>query len=156
MELWVTDPTPADMLGLTFLDASGVGIADLTGLEYALNLRTFECIHSQLTSLAPLAGLVNLESLAFNENNISDLSPLAGLTNLRSLILHDNEISDISPLAGLSKLEMLDLHANQISRRLGSIRLDQSGDSHPGRQPDQRYLASFRAQRPSNPAAGHQ
>ncbi len=115
MELWVTDPTPADMLGLTFLDASGVGIADLTGLEYAMNLRTFECIHSQLTSLAPLAGMVNLESLAFNENNISDLSPLAGLTDLRSLILHDNEISDISPLAGLSKLEMLDLHANQIS-----------------------------------------
>ena len=115
MELWVTDPTPADMLGLTFLDASGLGIADLTGLEYALNLRTFECIHSRLTSLAPLASLVNLESLAFNENEISDLSPLAGLSNLRSLNLHDNEISDISPLAGLTNLEMLDLHANQIS-----------------------------------------
>ncbi len=114
-ELWVTDPTPADMLALTFLDASGIGIADLTGLEYALNLRNFECIHSQLTSLAPLADLVKLESLAFNENNISDLSPLSGLSDLRSLILHDNEISDISPLAGLSNLETLDLHANQIS-----------------------------------------
>ena len=114
-ELWVTDPTDEDMLGLISLDASGLGIADLTGLEYALNLRTFECIHSRLTSLAPLAGLVDLESLAFNENQISDLSPLAGLSNLRSLILHDNEISDISPLAGLSNLEMLDLHANQIS-----------------------------------------
>ncbi len=114
-ELWVTDPTPADMLGITFLDASGLDIADLTGLEYALNLRIFECIHSRLTSLAPLAGLVNLEDLAFNENEISDLSPLAGLSKLRSLNLHDNEISDISPLAGLSKLEMLDLHANQIS-----------------------------------------
>jgi len=115
MELWVTDPTDADMLGLTFLDASGLDIADLTGLEYALNLRTFECIHSRLTSLAPLAGLVKLESLAFNENEISDLSPLAGLSNLRSLNIHDNEISDISPLAGLSNLDMLDLHYNQIT-----------------------------------------
>ena len=115
MELWVTDPTPADMLGLTFLDASGLGIADLTGLEYALNLRTFECTHSQISDLSPLAGLDKLENLAFNTNQISDLSPLAGLSNLRSLNLHDNEISDISALAGLSNLEMLDVHANQIS-----------------------------------------
>jgi hypothetical protein len=114
-ELWVTDPTAEDMLGLISLDASGMDIADLTGLEYALNLRTFECIHSRLTSLAPLAGLANLESLAFNENEISDLSPLAGLTNLRSLNIHDNEIGDISALSGLNSLEFLDLHANQIS-----------------------------------------
>ena len=53
-------------------------------LEYAKNLRVFECIHSRLTSIAPLAGLVNLESLAFNENEIGDLSPLAGLSGLGS------------------------------------------------------------------------
>jgi hypothetical protein len=110
----------------------------LTGLEYALNLRTLECIHSRLTSLAPLAGLVNLETLAFNENEISDLSPLAGLSNLRSLILHDNEISDISALGGLSNLEMLDLHFNRISdasaisslTRLETLMLDGNQISH--------------------------
>jgi hypothetical protein len=114
-ELWVTDPTPADMLGLTSLSTSGPGIMSLTGLEYALNLRTLECTHSQISDLSPLAGLTDLEDLAFNTNQISDLSPLAGLINLRSLNIHDNEISDISALSGLSSLEFLDLHANQIS-----------------------------------------
>ena len=51
--LWITDPTPTDMLGLTQLIRNGVDfryadddimiqeddlITDLTGLEYALNL----------------------------------------------------------------------------------------------------------------------
>ena len=114
MELWVTEPTPSDMLGLVSLSASGSDIGDLRGLEYAVNLRTFFCTHSRISSLSPLAGLSNLEDLAFNTNQISDLSPLADLTNLRSLNIHDNDISDISPLSGLSNLEMLDLHANQI------------------------------------------
>jgi hypothetical protein len=114
-ELWVTDPTDDDMLGLTFLDASELGIADLTGLEYALNLHKFSCAHSRISNLSPLSGLSNLEELAFNTNQISDLSPLSGLSNLRSLNFHDNDITDISPLAGLSNLEMLDVHANQIT-----------------------------------------
>jgi hypothetical protein len=113
-ELWVTDPTPADMLGLTFLDVSACGVANLTGLEYAANLRTFSCTHNRIRDLSPLAGLHNLEVLAFNTNEISDLSPLAGLHNLRDLNIHDNDISSISALAGLTKLQTLDLHANQI------------------------------------------
>lgn len=37
-ELGITNPTPTDMLGLTYLLASYDGIFDLTGLEYATNL----------------------------------------------------------------------------------------------------------------------
>ena len=114
-ELGFEDPTPSDMLGLTYLNASEADISDLTGLEYAENLRSFACAHSQIRDLSPLSGLSNLEDLALNTNQISDLSPLSGLSNLRSLNIHDNDISDLSPLAGLSNLSMLDLHACQIS-----------------------------------------
>jgi hypothetical protein len=114
-ELGFEDPTPSDMLGLTYLNASERDISDLTGLEYAENLRSFACAHSRISDLSPLSGLSNLEDLALNTNEISDLSPLSGLSNLRSLNIHDNEISDLSPLGGLVNLSFLDLHANQIS-----------------------------------------
>jgi len=32
------DPTASEMLDLQLLDADGLGVADLTGLEYAINL----------------------------------------------------------------------------------------------------------------------
>ncbi len=70
-ELGVTDPTPADMLGLTVLRAISSDITDLTGIEYALNL----------------------EDLSLDINQISDLSPLEALTNLEDLHLEDNPLS---------------------------------------------------------------
>lgn len=113
-ELWVVDPTPEDMLELDSLDASGYDVKDLTGLEYALNLRSFTCDHSEISDLSPLSGLHELTFVALNTNFVSDLSPLSGLENLTDLNIHDNDISDISPLAGLANLSFLDLHANQI------------------------------------------
>ncbi|MGE5294991.1 MAG: leucine-rich repeat domain-containing protein, partial [Solirubrobacterales bacterium] len=64
-ELWVSDPTPTDMLNLTSLDAGSLEIQSLVGLEYA----------------------ANLTDLRLRFNRIQDISPLAGLTNLRHLVL---------------------------------------------------------------------
>jgi len=114
-ELWVTDPTAEDMLGLTSLSVAASDVTSLTGLEYAVNLRSLSCTHGRIRDLSPLSGLHELESLALNTNEVSDLSPLSGLSNLRDLNIHDNEISNLSPLSGLSNLAWLDMHANQIS-----------------------------------------
>lgn len=114
-ELWVTDPTPADMLELTSLYASSQGIASLTGLEYAVNLHSLYATHNRISDLSPLSGLSNLGTLALNTNQVSDLSPLAGLGNLTDLNLHDNPISDISALSGLTNLQTLTLRINNIS-----------------------------------------
>ncbi len=114
-ELWITDPTAADMLELTSLYASSQGITSLTGLEYAVNLHSLHATHNQISDLSPLSGLSNLETLALNTNQISDLAPLAGLSNLTDLNLHDNPISDISPLSGLTNLQALTLRINNIS-----------------------------------------
>ena len=53
---------PADMLDLTQLEARSKGIVNLTGLEYATNLRIlFLGKNNNITDISPLAGLTALE-----------------------------------------------------------------------------------------------
>ncbi len=113
--LWIVDPKPTDMLGLTSLNASSRSITSLVGLETALNLAVLEMTHNQVSDLTPLSSLPNLSKLVLNTNEISDLTPLSGVKSLTHLNLHANEISDISPLSGLSNLQTLILRINQIS-----------------------------------------
>ena len=113
--LWVSDPTPTDMLALDYLSAYSQGITSLSGLEYAENVNALHLSHNRISSLSALSGMSNLETLALNTNEVSDLSPLSGLDHLTSLNLHDNQISDVSPLSGLSNLEELILRINFIS-----------------------------------------
>jgi len=112
--LWVWDPTPTDMLGLTSLTVGSERIADVVGLEYATNLTTLELPVNWITDISPLASLVNLNRLVLNNNGISDLTPLAGLTQLEYIDMHDNCIGDLTPLAGLSQLRKLVLRRNRL------------------------------------------
>ena len=91
----------ADMLRLTELDAWEIGIKNLTGIEFATNLRELHLSDNDISDVSPLARLTNLTHLSLEYNRISDISPLAGLTNLIRLDLDDNQISDFSPIAGL-------------------------------------------------------
>jgi hypothetical protein len=123
--LWISDPTPADMLGLTQLTwinygPAGTGIADLTGLEYSplaglVLLQTLILNNNQIPDLSPLSGLYDLEFLDIHQSGIADLSGLQGLSNLWYLNAHDNQIGDISPLGGLTSLRTLFISQNQIS-----------------------------------------
>jgi hypothetical protein len=92
-KLGKTNPTPTDMLDLTFLGCTRRDIADLTGLEYATNLQTLDSAYNRISDLTPLAGLTNLTKLDLNWNQISDISPLVGLTNLSQLFLHSNPLN---------------------------------------------------------------
>ena len=83
------------------------GISDLTGMEFAINLREADFGGNAITDLRPLANLIHLEELNLPENRISDISPLAGLPNLLQLGISLNPISDLSPLAGLPKFRKL-------------------------------------------------
>ena len=81
------------LVSLKKLQAVGMGITDLKGLEHATNLtRLF------------LAG-----------NQVGDLTPLAGMTGLTALNLRQNQVSDVTPLANLTKLTELNLSANKIA-----------------------------------------
>ena len=118
-----TPITQADILRLESLPAERRGITDLTGLEYALNLKVLLLQGNSAPNLAPLAGLTKLENLALIGNSISDISPLASLTRLNRLEMGSNLISDIRPLARLTALKHLTLQGNFISdvRPLASL-----------------------------------
>ena len=119
-ELWIFDPTPIDMLGLTQLIrpnsyARENAIANLTGLDYAVNLQELNLRYHKILDISALSGLRNLHTAILLGNYISDISPLSGLSHLRTLDLEQNKISSISVLSGLSNLQSVGLHRNFIS-----------------------------------------
>ena len=112
------------MRELTELNARGRGIADLTGLEHAVNLTELRLNRSWIdneyhwnliSNVSPLASLTNLERLDLSNNAVSDISVLANLTNLTGLFLGYTAVSDISVLANLTNLERLDLGGTAVS-----------------------------------------
>ena len=97
--------TVGEMERLASLHARDRGIQDLTGLQFAINLRgMLDLRDNQISDISPLAGLTELRELEINRNAISDISAVRGLTNLTLLTLKDNQITDISPVAGLTQL----------------------------------------------------
>ena len=107
--------TRMDMLKLTALGPTNVGIQDLTELEFAKNLTWLSLGGNSISDVSALVALTNLTTLDLRQNNISDVSALASLTNLTFLGLLDNGISDVSALAALANLTTLDLGDNSIS-----------------------------------------
>ena len=112
------------MRKLTRLSAAGRGIADLTGLEYAVNLTGLnlaggwidnEWHRNPISNVLPLASLTNLEWLYLSYTGVSDVSALAPLTNLRKLTLRVTGVSDVSALASLTNLETLNLNDTAVS-----------------------------------------
>ena len=94
--------TVEEMKQLTRVEARDRGIQDLTGLQFAINLRSMlDLRDNQISDISPIAGLTELRQLEISGNTISDISPARDLKNLTFLVLRDNQISDISPIAGL-------------------------------------------------------
>lgn len=131
-KLWIADPTPADMLALTELIGINGGIADLTGIEYALNLETLWLGPNVFGDISPLSGLSNLRTLHLTINQIRDISPLSARSGLQILNLECNEISDISALLGLTSLEHLDLRRNPLSQEAYDVHIPQLALNNPG------------------------
>ena len=109
---------------LIHVDGNNKGITDLTGLEFATNLRILHVggNKNQITDLRPLANLTILEHLYIWRTppkdpasvRVLDIRPLAKLTNLHALSLAGNGITDIALLAGMKKLVKLILTDNRI------------------------------------------
>ena len=90
LELPADEPlTKEKMLGFDSLSARDRGVFDITGLEFATNLRELYISQNPITDLRPLSNLTQLVVLHFwhypaNPTNL-DLSPLANLINLEEL-----------------------------------------------------------------------
>ena len=107
--------TQGDMAKLREFRAAATPVADLDGLEFAVNLVELGLKGNEVSDVAPLSGLTSLKRLELQYNAITDVAPLSGLTSLHDLNLSNNEFSDISSLSGLTSLTALRLHGNGIS-----------------------------------------
>ena len=104
-----------DVATLTKLGARKASISDLTGLEWATNLKTLLLPNNSISDLSPLKGLIHLSWLDLGGNRIADISPLAGLTKLRLFFASGNRISDLSPLSDLTNLTYVVLNSNSVT-----------------------------------------
>ena len=119
-----TPLTKDHMQQLQYLRGNHKGISDITGLEFATNLKELHLggNKNNITDIRPLANLLNLKSLHIwrtpSKRHASvivlDIRPLANLINLEVLSLEGNGLSDISVLANLKKLRRLHLTHNNI------------------------------------------
>jgi Leucine-rich repeat (LRR) protein len=98
--------TRADLLGVQALDARGLNIRNLSGIEHCLNLQWLDLRENDISNLKPLEQLGRPESpfdsplvyLNLNGNVVTDIAPLVGLMNLQTLMLFGNQIPDIQAL----------------------------------------------------------
>ena len=110
--------TVEEMEGLHHLGsnhAANRGIRDLTGIQFAKNLRSLRLPTNQVSDISPVKNLKNLTNLKLTDNQVSDISPIAELINLEVLEIEINEIFDLSPLAGLINLYFLGISDNPFS-----------------------------------------
>ena len=105
----------AEMQLIPDIQGSALGIASLTGLEYATNMQQAFFQNNRISDISPLQELSNLDRLTLNGNLISDISRLEDMVALTSLDLGDNYVSDLAPLTGLARLAELDLGSNRVS-----------------------------------------
>ena len=107
--------TVEEMAKLTRLDVPNRGIQDLTGLQFATNLRLLNLNDNQVSDLSPIAGLINLRELRLHDNAVSDISPVRSLTNLTRLEFDESTVSDISVVRGLTNLTYLEFDHTLVS-----------------------------------------
>ena len=102
------------MAALRALSLRGARVAELAGLEYAVNLEELDLGLNPLTDLGVLALLPRLRVL--NVDGVArDLRPLTGLVGLERLSLRDNSLVNVTPLASLTELKVLDLAGNRVT-----------------------------------------
>lgn len=108
--------TQTHMKSLTRLDAYARSITDVTGLEFAMNLRRIDLGDNfGLNDINPIENLTNLTWLSLGGTKIEDLAPLEKLTKLQTLYILSTPIADLEPLKMLTSLIVIDAGRCKIS-----------------------------------------
>src|SRR6478735_1196835 len=85
----------------TELDFSGIGLTDITPLQYLPQLQRLNLNDNRIGDLAPLKDHGELKYLEIARNGLTDITPLKSMTGMIELGLSENALVDISVLAGL-------------------------------------------------------
>ena len=106
--------TEANLARLRELRAPSANVADLAGLELAVNLVTLDLSGNEIADVSALSGLDALRTVDLAGNRLADVAALGGLAELAALDLSGNGLADVSALSGLAALAELDLSGNRI------------------------------------------
>ncbi len=115
-----------DVVHLEELEAKGVGIESLEGIQYLQSLTHLDVgwyynfdeekyFNNYIEDISPLETLTSLEVLYFRGNQVSDISGVENLTNLRRVDFGGNQVTDISAVENLTNLEELYFEENEVS-----------------------------------------
>ena len=103
-----------DLLGIKELDLSGLGIKDLTGIEYCRDMKILTINNAQIADFTPISALRGMYWLYLEDDDISDISFLTHTRTLRILDLAGNHISDLSPINRCPLLWKVFLTGNNV------------------------------------------
>ena len=106
--------TQGDLARLRTLRAVQMGITDIAGLEFAVNLTRLWMDRNELVDVSLLSGLTALDRLWLTDNRQLDVSSLASMTSLTRIGLSGNGLVDVSALAGMTSLRRLGLSGNKM------------------------------------------
>ena len=89
-----------DLSTITEIQAAGLNITNLEGLEHCTSLQILNLTSNNIFSITPLENLTSLIFLELGDNNITNIEPISGLVLLEYLDLfgEGNEILDWGPL----------------------------------------------------------
>jgi hypothetical protein len=103
------DTTCFQVVNTTNMNCSGMSIADLTGIQYFVNLDTLMCANNPLTTLSSLPP--SLIYLRCNQDQLTSLPPLPN--TLRYLECSTNNISSLGPIP--ATVETLSVVQNNLT-----------------------------------------
>lgn len=95
----------SEALAVTFLNISGSGISNLSGMEYFTNLHWFSFGNNQVTSATNLSGLINMEKFGCFGNQLTEIN-VSTYSMLINLTCSNNQLTSLD-LSGLSNLKLL-------------------------------------------------
>jgi Leucine-rich repeat (LRR) protein/putative cell wall-binding protein len=105
----------SELSKIDHLQLSRLGINNLDGLQYAVNVKELNSNDNEITNVKPLETIKGLKNLSIGSNRVTDLTPLRNLESLTSLYASNNQIEDLTPLKNLRQLSDLYLSSNQIN-----------------------------------------
>jgi len=122
----------ADLANLSTIQANGMEITNLSGLEKCVSLASLDLAKNKISNLEPLKTLTKIQYLNLANNHIEDISPLREIIALQYIELSHNRVKDVQPLGTLTNLASLYLSHNAIAdiapltkfRKLSSLYLD--------------------------------
>ena len=87
--------TLSELKALDTIEAEGLGITSLDGLEHASNLRTLRLKNNRISDIEPILQHRLLQYLDLSHNPLFDISALRNHTNLEELRLDATLVNNI-------------------------------------------------------------